>query len=166
MATSRFRQFLDSRMIKGLTVQANNVAEKARENASWSRSIPNAIGVGKAEKTSDGYTVDVTIDLEKAPEAAAFEYGSGEHGEKGKTYTIPGVPLLAIPRERYVAPHLPADVDPVILASVEHPGVEAKPYMQPAIESNRSRIKEALGKIFKSAYLDSTVKVTVISAKK
>jgi len=153
-------------MIKALTVQASKVAETAKENANWSRSIPNAIGVGKAEKTASGYTVNVTVDLNKSPEAAAFEYGSGEHGESGEKYIIPGVPFLAIPRERWSSFTPPPDVDPIVLASVEHPGVEAKPYLQPAIETHRNRIKDALGKVFKSAYLDSTVKVTVISAKK
>ncbi len=166
MPISRFRQFLDSRMIKALTTQASRVAEQAKENASWSKSIPNAIGVGKAEKTSDGFKVDVTVDLNKAPHAAAFEYGSGVHGEKGETYTIPGMPWLAIPRERWPKFAPPPDVDPVVLRSVQHPGVEAKPYLQPAIDQNRNRIREALGKVFKSAYLDSTVQVTVISAKK
>ena len=156
----------DARMIKALTTQASRVAEQAKENASWSKSIPNAIGVGKAEKTSNGFKVDVTVDLNKAPHAAAFEYGSGVHGEKGETYTIPGMPWLAIPRERWPKFAPPPDVDPVVLRSVQHPGVDAKPYLQPAIDQNRNRIREALGKVFKSAYLDSTVRVTVISAEK
>ena len=166
MPTSRFRQFFDTRMIKALTAQASRVAEQAKENASWSKSIPDAISVGKAEKTSSGFKVDVVIDLNKAPHAAAFEYGSGLHGEKGEKYTIQGMPWLAIPRERWPKYAPPPDVDPVVLSKVEHPGVKAEPYMKPAIEQHRNRIREALGKVFKSAYLDSTVRVTVISAEK
>ena len=161
MPTSRFRQFFDAKMIKSLTSQASRVAEQAKENASWSKSIPNAISVGKAEKTSGGFKVDITIDLNKAPEAAAFEYGSGEHGEKGAKYPIRAKdpeqqPLHFFGKTWFIGPELPFG----------HPGVKARPYLQPAIDQNRNRIREALGKVFKSAYLDSTVRVTVISAKK
>ncbi len=164
--SSKFKQIFESRILKELTIQASKIAEKAKTNASWSKSIPDAIGVGKAQKTSNGYKVDVTIDLNKAPEAAAFEYGSGVHGEKGETYTIPGVPFLAIPRERWPKFEPPPDIDPVVLQSVEHPGVEANPYLQPAIESTRAGLVSSVAKLFKRSYLDSTVKVTVISAKK
>jgi hypothetical protein len=137
------------------------------------------MSIGKAEKTPEGYSIEIIVDSRPdgpAPHAAAFEYGSGEHGEKGETYIIEpraAGKKLEIPRSRwpnYVESE--ADMmagvvrDPIYLPYVNHPGVEAKPYLQPAIESNRSIIREALGKIFKSAYLDSTVKVTVISAKK
>ena len=159
-------------MIKELTIQANKVAERARENASWSRSIPNAIGVGKAEKTASGYTVNVTVDLNESPEAAAFEYGSGEHGESGEPYVIEPINAtrLVIPKKRW-ARYVPAEDenpnrDPLFFMSVLHPGVKAKPYLQPAIESTRAGFVSSIGKIFKQAYLDSTVKVTVISAKK
>ena len=172
MAANRFKQFLDSKMIKELQIQANKIVEKARDNASWSKSIPNAISMGKTEKTPNGYEIVIKVDARKdgpAPHAAAFEYGSGVHGEKGKTYIIPGVPLLAIPRKRwpnYVVEKPWQDVDPVVLASVEHPGVKAKPYLQPAIESTRAGFVTSIAKVFKRAYLDSTVRVTVISAKK
>ena len=161
MPTSRFRQFFYARMIKALTAQASRVAEQAKENASWSKSIPDAISVGKAEKTSSGFKVDVTIDLNKSPEAAAFEYGSGEHGENGAKYPIRAKnpeqqPLHFFGKTWFIGPELPFG----------HPGVKARPYLQPAIEQHRNRIRESLGKVFKSAYLDSTVRVTVISAKK
>lgn len=164
--SSKFKQIFEGRILKEITVQASKIAEKAKDNASWSSSIPDAIGVGKAQKTSTGYKVDVTIDLNKAPEAAAFEYGSGLHGEKGETYTIPGVPFLAIPRERWPKYAPPPDVDPVVLRSVEHSGVKARPYLQPAIESTRAGFVTSIAKVFKRSYLDSTVRVTVISAKK
>jgi hypothetical protein len=166
-------------MIKGLTERANKVAEDARSNASWSDRIPNAISVGKAEKTSNGFVVSIKIDSRPdgpAPHAAAFEYGSGERGPKGEAYLIEpkkGGGKLVISRSRWPK-YVESDEDvmggiirdPIILSSVFHPGVKARPYMQPAIDKNRNVIKETLRKIFKSAYLDSTVKVTVISARK
>jgi hypothetical protein len=169
-----FSNFLDKIIIKGLTEQASEVAEEAKQNASWSKTIPDAIGVGKAEKTSTGYKVDVTVDLNKAPHAAAFEYGSGEHGEKGETYEI-------APREKSVLafPWTPEKVpwrshkfagigrdNKFLFFWVDHPGVEARPYLQPAIEKAKPRLKSRAAAWVKRAYLDSTVKVTVISAKK
>ena len=47
-----------------------------------------------------------------------------------------------------------------------HPGVKARPYLQPAIESERGRFLSKLGRIVKDAYADSVVRVEVISAKK
>ena len=164
--SSIFKQIFESRILKELTVQASKIAEKAKTNANWSRSIPNAIGVGKAQKTATSYKVDVTIDLNKAPEAAAFEDGSGVHGEEGKTYTIPGMPFLAIPRERWPKFQPPPDVDPVVLGSVEHPGVEARPYIEPSIKEIRKTSKKMLAEEYKRQYLMGTPKVTVIRAKK
>jgi hypothetical protein len=161
---SKIRQALDRRMIKALTERANKVAEDAKQNANWSKKIPNAISVGKAEKTSSGYAIAIKVDSRPdgpAPHAAAFEYGSGERGPDGEPYLIEPREMggkLAIPRSRWP--------DPIYLPYVNHPGVEAKPYLQPAIDSNRDIIRETLGKIFKLAYLDTTIKVTVISAKK
>jgi len=49
------RQKIESRIIKSLTEEANNIAEKARQNASWSRRIPNAISVEEARKNGDRF---------------------------------------------------------------------------------------------------------------
>ena len=160
------RLILDRRMVKELSVQTNNIVEKARENVSWSKTIPYAISSTEARKAESGYESSIVLDLQKAPQAAAFEYGSGEHGESGETYTIEGMPWLAIPRERWPKYAPPLNVDPVVLHSVEHPGVEAKPYLQPAIDAARSGLVTSLARTFKQSYLESTVKVEIISAKK
>jgi hypothetical protein len=166
MPFSRFSQALDRRIIKGLTEQANKIAEKARTNASWSKDIPDAIGVGKAQKTQKGYEISVIIDLKKAPQAAAFEYGSGLHRTKGvpSLYPIEAKNPMWQPLHFYwekggkwfVGAKLPYG----------HPGVEAKPYLQPAIDSTRLDFISSLATLVKRAYLDSTVRVEVISAEK
>ena len=160
---------LDSYMIKALTEEASRIAEKAKQNASWSSKIPNAISVGQAEKTATGYQVEIEIDSREdgpAPHAAAFEYGSGLYGEEKDTYLIEAknAPKLAIPRSRWPKYEPPPDTDPVILQWVYHPGVKARPYMKPAIESEKKKVIRGIGRAFRNAYRDSTVKVTVISA--
>lgn len=162
-----FSNFLDKEIIKGLTEQAAEVVEKAKENASWSEKIPSAISVGKAQKTSASeYEVIIKLDLNVAPHAAAFEYGSGEHGESGERYLIPGAPWLVIPRERWPKYNPPPDVDPVVLRSVMHPGVKPKPYIEPTIMETRDKFRDILGKEFKAMILADTKKVEVISVKK
>jgi hypothetical protein len=162
-----FSNFLEKEIIKGLTEQAAEVVEKAKENASWSEKIPSAISVGKAQKTSASeYEVIIKLDLNVAPHAAAFEYGSGEHGESGERYLIPGAPWLVIPRERWPKYNPPPDVDPVVLRSVMHPGVKAKPFLQPAIDESKPKFKARAAAWFKRAYLESTPRVEVISVKK
>ena len=120
------------------------------------------------QKKSATFSIDVVIDTsdDAAPMAGAYEWGSGEHGEKGEKYTIPGMPWLVIPRERWANYNPPPDVDPVILRSVEHPGVEARPYIAPSIVKIIPRMKKTFAQEFKRQYLMGVPKVTVISAKK
>ncbi len=164
--SSKFKQIFEGQILKELTAQASKIAEKAKENASWSKSIPNAISVGKAEKTPTGYEVVIKVDASEdgpAPHAAAFEYGSGVHGEKGAKYPIqakdPSGNLVfwwEKGNKWFVGHALPFG----------HPGVKAKPYLQPAIESTRAGFVTSIAKLVKQSYLDSTVRVEVISAKK
>ena len=174
---------LDSYMIKALTEEASRIAEKAKGNASWSSRIPNAISVGQAEKTSTGFQIEIKIDSTEdgpAPHAEAFEYGSGEHatkGEKGKYIISPKeATALAFDWTPDTVPWGSPKFFGAILESkdstkgryffhfVEHPGVEAKPYMQPAVESGKGNLFNKIGSAFRNAYRDSVVKVTVISA--
>jgi hypothetical protein len=161
-----FRQRFDSFIIKTLSEEAGRIAEKARDNASWSKTIPSAISSSEAKKSGGTFESTIKIDLKVAPQAAGFEYGSGEHGESGQRYPIEGGPYLAIPRERWPKYSPPPDVDPVVLGKVMHPGVKARPYLQPAIESERGKVVSRLREAFIKSYRDSVVRVEVISAEK
>ena len=132
------------------------------------KDAPKAIiqhtSIESPQKQGNKYSVDVVIDTSKkaAPMAGAYEWGSGVHGEKGEKYTIPGMPWLVIPGERW--PEF--DSPPAILRSVKHPGVEARPYIAPSIVKIKPKIGKMFAKEFKQAYLRGAPKVTVISAKK
>jgi hypothetical protein len=141
------------------TIRSKNAPKKIIEHTS----------ADSPRKQGSKFSVEVKIDTSEnaAPMAGAYEYGSGEHGEEGKRYKIPTIPgLLAIPRERYEAPYFPPERDPVILASVKHPGVEARPYIAPSIVKIIPRMKKIFAEEYKRQYLMGTPKVTVISAKK
>jgi hypothetical protein len=172
MAISR-SSILDRIIIKDLTNQANRIAEKAKSNASWSQRIPDAISVGKAQKTSSGYEVTIKVDLKEAPHAAAFEYGSGEHGERGEKYRIEPIEKGAL-AFKWTPERIPwgspkfikiGRDDRLLFHFVDHPGVKAMPYLKPAIDESRPGLLAMFAGAIKGAY-KRTVTVEVISAKK
>lgn len=176
---SIFRAAAESLIIKTLTSEANRVAERAKANAGWSSKIPEAISVTEAKKVGDRFEISIVIDSSEdgpAPHAAAFEYGSGEHateGEKGKYPIVPKeAGALAFEWEPAFVPWGSkkfiglADDGKFLFRLVEHPGVEPKPYMQPAIEQESGGLKGRFSGLIKKAYRDSVVRVEVISARK
>lgn len=128
---------------------ANLVAEKARENAAWSTTIPGAISVSEVKEWQGGLGIYVRVDLSKAPEARAFEFGSGIHsthatlspqqiGAGGKIL-IMGNPLLVFPGTHEW------EGQTIVTPVVRHPGVEARPFLYPAVQENRERIRQIFG---------------------
>lgn len=80
----------------------------------------------------------VRLDEGHAPEARAYEYGSGIHSTKGPKmkYSIDAInaPNLVFwwknGNKWFVGPH------------VDHPGVAASPYLRPAVEANLPNIRD------------------------
>jgi hypothetical protein len=159
-----FRQRFDSFIIKTLSEEAGRIAEKARDNASWSKTIPSAISSSEAKKSGGTFESTIKIDLKVAPQAAAFEYGSGLHRTKG----TPG--LYAIEAKNASELHFWWEKGQKWFKGAAlpygHPGVAPKPYLQPAIESERGKVVSRLREAFIKSYRDSVVRVEVISAKK
>lgn len=146
--------------IVSLTGIVGRIAEDARRNASWSSKIPGAISVSSAEQSDAGVKISILVDLEKAPEARAFEYGSGERATKGTAQRYPirakNVNFLKFWWER--------EQKWFVGKQVMHPGVEARPYLQPAIEAHMDELKGALGKAFKEDLLADIPKFEKITA--
>ena len=142
---------------KGLTAAASLLAEKAKAKAD-SKNVPEVsknMKVGKVETKGSGalgITISIGMKENEAPAAAAYEFGSGLHGKEGKKYPI--VPrksggFLVFPKERWPGYAPPPDAPNVFFFSkVMHPGVEAKPYMKPAIEENKEEMKRLIGEFF------------------
>lgn len=148
----------DAGIRTGLVEAADMLATKARQNVA-SKNIPQniagAIMVGQVvQDSSTRYHIDVIVDTRKAPAAAAYEFGSGEHATRGNVGKYPIVPK----EKKFLAFHWPkVDGEPgfrrlpdgrVLLYKVEHPGVEARPYMKPALEEMKSRMAQAIGQRF------------------
>ena len=124
--------------------------------------VNRAKGKAKTSDIKEGFTISavasegngrysITI-KNTAPEAPAYEYGSGIHRTKGQKakYLIPNVPgvVLRIPRSRWPNYNPPPDVDPVFLTKVMHPGVEPDPFMKPAFEEVRGEMRQVIGHSF------------------
>lgn len=174
MIFSRFKQYVDSSVMKQISKLASDMVEDARENASWSDRIPEAITLGNVTKDEDGTArITVTVDLKKAPHALAFEYGSGVHGESGKTYRIEpkNATALKFPESKwpqFEPPMIPGKKmvglfgNIFVLRYVDHPGVEARPFLTPAIASARRNARSFFFGIISKAYRDVSVDIEVI----
>jgi len=130
---------LDTRIRQALTKSADFMAERARGRAPTKR-IGASIEVGQVKRVADIYSVEISVSLKKAPEAGAYEYGSGVHATQGTPGTYPIVaknaPNLVFWWEKrnkwFVGP------------SVNHPGVEASPYLKPSALEAKGMLKQAL----------------------
>lgn len=115
------------------------VIEKAKELAP-NNHLRDAI-VGRID--NEGNDINVVVEVPITPstrDAAAYEYGSGIHSSDPHTIPIEGRPLLVFPWDKAEA-GIPRTKDGrVILAHVEHPGVEAanngRGYLHAAIEDS------------------------------
>jgi hypothetical protein len=141
---------------RGVIIEAANlVARSARARAGWSKEIRNAISVSEVREWQDGLGIYVRVDLSIAPMARAFEYGSGIHatrdtmspqqiGPRGKIL-IMGNPLLSFPGTNEFKGQT------IITPVVRHPGVAPRPFLAPAIQENRDRIRKILSQAVRTS---------------
>jgi hypothetical protein len=139
-----FYSILRSRMVEVLNI----VATSARRNASWSTKIRGAIRVGEVKEQGGIIAGYVEVPLKLAPEARAFEYGSGVHSTKRAPETYPILPRnggsLVFQGTHQWEGQLVV-VPPMGGGVVMHPGVAPRPFLHPAVEENKERIRELLG---------------------
>ena len=143
---------------RGVLIQiASMIMNSAKSLSSWSTKISSSFRISEVTELPGGMMISV---INNAPEAHAFEHGSGIHGEKGETYVIAPVNAPALvfmgthewAGQVIVAPPMGGGV-------VHHPGVGARPFMNPAVQANRVQAMEML----KSA-VGSSVKMTIREA--
>ncbi len=148
----------------------NKVAQSAREKASWSTKISNAITVGEVKEQNGlifGYievggtaTNEHGQPVNVAHMARAFEYGSGIHARRKGHRGIGKYPITPHKIGGFLAFDLPETWEysgyerylpdgRAVFKEVMHPGVEARPFLHPAVQENREWIKQTLGTEFK-----------------
>lgn len=178
------RAQIEGNLIAVLTDIANQIAEEARNNVHRNglpSDIADAIQLGSVTKTADGIEIKLIVDLgnpsalgearQARSAARAFEYGSGEHATRraGGTYPIAPreSPVLAFewPGHSEDFPPGPkfiyAEDGIFIFRYVDHPGVEARPYIRPAIETFKGALKASLGKAFKDSWVEPDFQIDV-----
>jgi len=141
----------DSAINNVLMKGADAIANDARANAPTQR-IKAHIKISAITDTPTGKQIEVYVPLDEkdgAPEARAYEFGSGIHGPTGQTYSIDAknFPNLVFFWEKadkwFIGPH------------VDHPGVAARPYLAPAVKKNRNTIlgllSRGLGSLIRTA---------------
>ena len=177
-------KFLDRWMIKSLTEGANQIVANARSNVSekhLNSRISSAITVGDPQVTPTGYEIVIRLNLKDepggAPEAAAFEYGSGIHATKGVrgTYEIlprnkralafrggwsPENPIGAMNSEKFI--DYIDDEDLWIFKRVDHPGVAPRPFLAPAIVAYKPNLRTKIVNAFASGMKSIGKRVEII----
>lgn len=144
---------------RGVIIQiADMIVNSAKSFSSWSRKISSSFHISAVTELPDGMMITIG---NSAPEALAFERGSGIHGPSGEKYDI--VPV----NKEYLAfmgthgfgneysqyslstKEGIGEMNIVITKHVSHPGVAARPYLHPANEAVRplamEMVKQALG---------------------
>lgn len=134
-------------------------------------SIQSAASVQSPKMVDGSAVIEIHIDLKKAPYAGAYEWGSGIHATRGPKVKYPIVPRQgkymvfpegdwpgwedrggkgAVPRKGIF-----------FLTEVEHPGVEAKPYIAPTVAEIQPEVRKILARDFKTSLLRGTKTVEV-----
>ena len=119
-------------------------------------SIQDATSIGTVSGNDTTRMIEVSISLKNAPYAAAYEWGSGLHGEKGAKYEIvpKNAPALAFPKEDWPNYEPPPEAPDVFVFNVvHHPGIQPKPYIRPAMQDTRQENLQIAAKEFKTAIL-------------
>lgn len=164
-------------IVEKLTKAADIVVRAVRGNLR-SGDYPDEIGKGieiESAKVRKGQG-SISI-LFTAPMSAAFERGSGVHGPDGSTYRIEpkeaGAGALAFewdktprgPGEKFIG-KVPVEGDErLMFRYVDHPGIEARPYIRPALDDKKKDILETLktpASLAKIIVRDGRPKKTVI----
>jgi len=175
---------VSSGLIRDLTLVANELVLNMRKRISQNNlpdAIDKSIEIGQATSSGGTTFIVVSVGGKEAPMALAFEYGSGEHATRGNTGKYPIAPknadLLAFNWQPDFVPWGSPKFFGAALSDpqnstegkyffhfVEHPGVEARPYVKPSIEETLPKIKRLISGDIKAEMLIGTQRVTVIRA--
>jgi hypothetical protein len=133
--------------------------------------IRSAIKMITPVVTNDRIVSGIEVDLVKAPEAAAFEYGSGKQATKGSKGTYPIRPkagnragnnlVFDWPNEQAPGAHKHTKDGRVVLPMVNHPGVHARPYLAPAIAGGETELLDEIEKAWATSMGLESGQVTI-----
>lgn len=136
--------------------------------------IQDTITIGQVSEGNGQSSITISLGGERAPYAAAYEWGSGIHKTRGSpgTYVIkprdkgalafywPGHESGMRPGKKFI---MYGNDGRLLFTYIDHPGVEAKPYIEPSIQENKQEVKKILAREFKMSLLIGREKVTEIT---
>jgi len=146
---------INNEILAGLTRAAFIFAKEVRNNlrrGKYPDEITKGIKVDSAKASGDGASIEIVFD---APMARAFEIGSGEHGPEREKYEIRPKSGKALAFEWDKTPAGPGEKfigslpdGRLMFRFVDHPGIEARPYIEPALIDKNEEMKKAIGASF------------------
>lgn len=136
------------RLSRGVGQAGFIVFQAAKNNAV--KHVGDFLHIGDVKEEGNSTTVEVYVSLSEAPDAGAWEYGSGIHRTKGTPSLYPivakNVPNLVFWWEKrskwFVGHALP----------IGHPGIVGRPYLRPALWDNVQKILEIMKKAVSGEY--------------
>lgn len=123
---------------------ADKIVRSARSIAAQKRAgkSAKAIKLSTVREANKTISVSIILDTDIAPEAPAYEWGSGLHDTKGSPHFIDiyatNVPNLIFEGTNEWEGQL------IRVPHVNHPGVKAKPFIKPAVDKHRAALKQAV----------------------
>lgn len=120
---------LNQAIDRGVENTAEDIGNSAQRRA------PEDTGDLKRSKVVEPGDLGIWIVLFTADHAAATEYGSGLHGERGEKYPIEAknADYLQFPGR---------DGETIYRKKVMHPGVEPQPFLRPGVREHRSELTD------------------------
>lgn len=162
-------QGLDQQFLGGIVNAVDRIASSVLTDMlskSPTKDTTRAMKIAQnATVMGDQIKAVIEIDLGIAPEAVAYEFGSGVHGEKGKEYPI-------VPKNKKFLAFEWDKADPsihmmvnykgknlVLFKKVMHPGVEARPFIKPALENALKNLPDLLGREIIKAVKQTSIEI-------
>lgn len=145
----------------------NHLARAVRRNLAWSGQLSKSVVLSKAKEEGSVVSITVSVGEKKKDKsgmplsgmARAYEHGSGVHGGGGKYVILPRKKkalwfYMDNPNANLPLYEKGGQIG-VVLPKVMHPGVEARPYMTPALQEIRGKATEELALAIKKNLIDA-----------
>lgn len=123
---------------------ANKIVQSARSIASRKRAgkSARAIKLSTVREAKQTVSVSIILDTNIAPEAPAYEWGSGLHDTKGSPHYI-DIDAVNAPNLVFMGTN-EWEGQLIRVPHVNHPGVKPKPFIKPAVEKHRAALKRSV----------------------
>ena len=161
---------ISSALIAGLTKAAFILTGQIRKNlrrGKYPDEIEEGIVVGHPKGRGNSGSVQIAF---TAPQSRAFEEGSGLHGPEGKKYVIEPKDAGALafdwdktpvgPGPKYIGQVADGKM---LFRFVEHPGIEPRPYIFPALMETKDELRQVIGAPFRAEIGRGQKKRTVLA---